>query len=436
MTAKYSNLTEYHDYRGRRFAERCTSCGLCLEACPVFPLTKSARRGARAVMEKVTELLKGGEVSEEAYEMVFSCNGGCAACVPSCPEGLMLYAAFTPAIARIARAGRRLPLLSYQMTPGHRHNFPSVFSALQSSPAEVRWIRRAPANPEPVDVVFFTSCMPLGIPHVLLESVDILSSMGIDFVALAGNEVCCGSGPMLWGDMEASQEMSRDFISNIAAFKPKKAVFFCHGCHMMCSAILPRFMTLPFESCELIQFLVENLDRIPFKHRIDKRVAVHDNCAAARMGMYEATRTLLRAVPGITLVEMEHNRDNSLCCGGLTNVSRPEISEPMRRAPLKEASATGADIMTTICVGCLQSFAPLEHEYALEVRNYVSLVAESVGVRHQDRFKPLVDGRRPGEVLSDVGSRIEASNFSREEMEQALPEYLNRFCLRHGQSPR
>jgi len=434
MTTKYSNLVEYFDYRGRRFAERCTNCGECLQACPVFPLTKFADRGPQAVIEKVTELLKGGEVSEEAYDMVFSCNGACGMCVKACPEGLMLYAAFMPAIAKIVSAGKEPPPLGYQLMPGHRYSFPNVFSALQIKPSEERWIKKAPANPEPVDVVFFTGCVPAGIPHTLLEIVGILERMGVNFVTLAGDAVCCGSGPMLWGDLEASQSMSRHFVSTLAAFRPKKVVFFCHGCYMVCLGILPRFMSIPFESCELSQFLVENLDRIPFTQRINKVVTLHDSCSVARLGMFDPPRKLLQAIPGITLVEMEHNKGNALCCGGLTNITRPEITEAIRRAPLKEAKATGADILATICTGCQESFAPLEHQYPFEVRSYISLIAEAVGVQYEDRFKKYMGLGDVTKVLAEARDYIDASDFSPEEMKRILPEYLDRFCLKHGRS--
>jgi len=434
MTTKYSNLAEYFDYRGRRFAERCTNCGECLQACPVFPLTKFADRGPQAVIEKLTELLKGGDVSEEAYDMVFSCNGACGMCVKACPEGLMLYAAFMPAIAKIISAGKEPPPLSYQLMPGHRYSFPNVFSALQIKPSEERWIKKAPANPEPVDVVFFTGCVPAGIPHTLLEIVGILERMGVNFVTLAGDAVCCGSGPMLWGDLEASQSMSRHFVSTLAAFRPKKVVFFCHGCYMVCLGILPRFMSIPFESCELSQFLVENLDRIPFTQRINKVVTLHDSCSVARLGMFDPPRKLLQAIPGITLVEMEHNKGNALCCGGLTNITRPEITEAIRRAPLKEAKATGADILATICTGCQESFAPLEHQYPFEVRSYISLIAEAVGVQYEDRFKKYMGLGDVTKVLAEARDYIDASDFSPEEMKRILPEYLDRFCLKHGRS--
>jgi Fe-S oxidoreductase len=432
MTTKYTNLAEYFDYRGRRFAERCTRCGDCLEACPLFPLTRSAHTGAKAAIEKIVDLLEGGEVSEEAYEVVFSCNGACAACAKACPEGLLPYSAFMSAIARIFRAGKEPPALSYHYRPGHRYNFGNVFSALQIMPSEARWLKKPPANPDPVEVVFFTGCAPTGIPHTLFETMDILDRMGVDFAALAGGDLCCGTAPMLWGDLDAAQAMGQRLVSTIASFRPKKAVFYCTGCHMMCLGMLPRFMSVPFESCDLTQFLVENLGRIPFNQSVNKVVAVHDSCSVARLGTFELTRTLLRAVPGITLVEMEHNRENSLCCGGVANTMHPQITEAMRRAPLEEAAATGAEVMATICTGCQESFAPLEQGYPFETRNYVSLVAEAVGVSHEDRFKPCVKSADVSQLPAEARDRLEASDFSAEEMERVLPDYLNRLCLKHG----
>jgi heterodisulfide reductase subunit D len=432
MTTKYSNMAEYFDYRGRRFAEKCTNCGKCLDVCPLFPLTKFANRGSQAIIEKITDLLKGGQVSEEAYDMLCSCSGACGLCAKACPEKLMPYSAFMSALVKTHKAGKKAPPLMYQYIPGHRYNFAHVFSALQIRPSETRWIKKIPDNPEPVDVVFFTGCSPMGTPHTLLETVDILDRMGINFVTLAGGDLCCGTAAMLWGDAEAAQQMGRNFVSAIAAFRPKKAVFFCTGCHLTCLGTLPRFMSVPFQSYELSQFLVENLDRIPFKHRINKVVTVHDSCSVARLGTFELPRQLLRAIPGITLVEMEHNRDDALCCGGIANTMRPEITGPMRHAPLEEAKATGAEIMATSCTGCIVSFTPLEDEYPFEVRNYINLVAEAVGVPHEDRFRKYAKFRDAAKVIAEARDYIAASDLTPEELKRVMPDYLDRFCPKHG----
>jgi len=237
---------------------------------------------------------------------------------------------------------------------------------------------------------------------------------------------------MLWGDLNAAQAMGQELVSNITAFSPKKAVHFCTGCHVMCWAMLPRFVPVPFESSELAQFLVENISRIPFQRRIDKVVAIHDACSLARLGSYENPRKLLQAVPGISLVEMKHNRADSLCCGGATNTWRADISEPLRRAPLEEARAAGAQILATTCTGCQKSFAPLEKDYGFEVQSYISLLAEAVGVRQEDRFKRYVNSATVAEVLVDARERIEAGGYARAEMERVLADYFDRFCPGHG----
>jgi Fe-S oxidoreductase len=429
---KYRDLADYFEYRGRRFAERCTNCGDCLEVCPVYPLTGLAGKDPKAVIEKITVLLKGGKVSEEAYEMVYSCNGGCDICSKACPEKLNPYSAFTSAIARIAGTGRQPPARAYQVMPKHRHSFHKVFSALQTRPSERRWMTRAPANPKSAEVVLFAGCNATGMMHTFVETMAILDKMGIDYVALSGDELCCGTSAMLWGDLNAAQAMGEELVSNIAAFSPKKAVHFCTGCHVMCWAMLPRFIPVPFQSYELTQFLVENIDRIPFQQRIDKVVAVHDACSLARLGTFENPRKLLQAIPGITFVEMKHNRADALCCGGATNTWRPEISEPLRRAPLQEAEAAGAQILATTCTGCQRSFAPLERDYPFEVRSYISLLAEAVGVRQEDKFRRYVNSANLSEVLTDARDCIEASGYTAGEMERVLPEYLDRFCSKHG----
>jgi Fe-S oxidoreductase len=247
-------------------------------------------------MEKITGLLKGREVSEEAYEMVYGCNGGCDICSKACPEKLNPYSAFTSAIARIAGAGRQPPPRAYQVMPKYRHSFHRVFSALQSKPSERRWMTRAPANPKSAEVVLFAGCNATGMIHTFVETMAILDKMEIDYVALSGDELCCGTSAMLWGDLDAAQAMGEELVSNIAAFGPKKAVHFCTGCHVMCWAMLPRFIPVPFQSYELTQFLVENIDRIPFRQRIDKVVAVHDACSLARLGTFENPRNLLQAM--------------------------------------------------------------------------------------------------------------------------------------------
>ena len=433
MTTDGSTLAGFFDYQGRQFAEKCTRCGLCLDVCPVFPLMKAARLGSKAVIEKLTQLLTGGDPSDEVYELVFTCNRGCGLCAKACPEGLVPdYLALIPAAAKLAEHGLKPPHVTYQLMPGHHCNSPNFLSALQVKPSEVRWMKKPPPDPKPADTVLFTGCAPAATPHVLMETIDILDSMGLDFVTLAGGDLCCGMAAMLWGDLQAAQRLGQELVSAIAAFKPKRTLFLCGACHITCVGTWPLFTSVPFQSLEIVQFLLDNLGRIPFRNKVNKVVTVHDSCQVARIGASDLPRRLLQAIPGVTLVEMAHSHADALCCGGYTNTVHPEMSESMRRAPMDEARATRANVMATICGRCQQSFAPFESQYPFQVRSLISLLAESVGVQRDDRFKRYAQLANVSDIINEAREYIDASDFTSDEVEKVLPDYLNRFCPGHG----
>ena len=168
------------------------------------------------------------------------------------------------------------------------------------------------------------------------------------------------------------------------------------------------------------------------KNKVDRTVTLHDSCQVARIGASELPRQLLQAIPGLTLVEMAHNRADALCCGGYTNTIHPEISEAMRRVPMDEARSTGAGVMATMCGRCHQSFAPFEAEYPFEVQSFTTLLAEAIGVRHEDRFKRLFQSASIPRILAESSENAAANGLTPEEVAQVLPDYVARFCPKGG----
>jgi Fe-S oxidoreductase len=421
---QHGRLAQLFDAGAKDFVDRCINCGECLNACAIFPKTKFADQGPIAVIEKVTQLLGGGEITEEACDMVWSCTAACDACFKACPPQLALSAAlFAFARARLFAAGKEPPSATLARLAGGRCSMANVFPALQIKPSEERWITKLPEHPEPADVVFFPSCSGMVLPHVLLELEDIFTKMGVKFASLRGGNLCCGDSGLIRGDLEVAERLNQEWASIIMAFQPKKAVFYCTGCEATANGAL--FPALPVQSQWVFDFLVENLDRIPFTQKVDKVVAVYDSCDVSRSSKWELTRTVLRAIPGITLVEMEHCREKQLCCGGVAGVTRPEMTVSMRQAIMQDVQGTGAEIMATTCSGCQRFLEPLDQQYPFEVRSVISLIAEAVGVQREDRFRKYTQCQSVEEVLVEAREYIEASGYSVEEMRQILPVHLN-----------
>src|SRR6266545_1154855 len=63
---------------------------------------------------------------------------------------------------------------------------------LQVSKDEMRWFQRHVAPDRRADVVLNLSCGVQTIPHLMLVQVALFEKLGVDFVATAGPQYCCG----------------------------------------------------------------------------------------------------------------------------------------------------------------------------------------------------------------------------------------------------
>ena len=98
------------------------------------------------------------------------------------------------------------------------------------------------------------------------------------------------------------------------------------------------------------------------------------------LGIYDAPRKVLEGL-GYKVVEMQHTRRNALCCGtnGWTHCDAANKAIQVQR--LREAKATGTDVMVTACLKCQIHFrcalmdAQLKDEIGVEMVDLATLVA-------------------------------------------------------------
>jgi Fe-S oxidoreductase len=124
--------------------------------------------------------------------------------------------------------------------------------------------------------------------------------------------------------------------------------------------------------------------------KLNYTVTYHDSCCLGRHNeVFEEPRNLLKAIPGIKLREMTHNRINSICCGGggggmwLDTYYKSKGMERLSERRIKEAIATGADVLAVSCPYEISRFEDalkvMGHENKMVVRDIVELLAESLG---------------------------------------------------------
>ena len=140
---------------------------------------------------------------------------------------------------------------------------------------------------------------------------------------------------------------------------------------------------------------------------------------------YEAPRQLLQAIPGVTLVEMAHNRENALCCGGLNMFTNLGVSRRLREVRLEEARATGAELLVNTCSGCYSVFAGLETGYPFTITQDILLLGEALGIKYENRFKQYLYRDDVDTIITEAEDNIDANNLDPDRMRQVVPAYLS-----------
>ncbi len=115
---------------------------------------------------------------------------------------------------------------------------------------------------------------------------------------------------------------------------------------------------------------------------LDTKVTYHDPCYLGRHNEeYESPRKILSSIPGLSLIEMERNSQDSACCGGgggnvFTDILGGGPESPAR-VRVREAAATGAEILAVACPACARMLEDaLKAEEGLEKRLRVLDIAE------------------------------------------------------------
>ena len=173
----------------------------------------------------------------------------------------------------------------------------------------------------------------------------LLDIAGVDYHILE-DEKCCGSVLLRTGFFNEAQ---RQIEKNTEVLKGEKIITSCAGCY--------KTLKEDYEGLDVIHIsqLLDELIR-DGKLNLEKGeldVTYHDSCHLARhMEVFDEPRNVIGALANI--VEMENNRENSLCCGagGGVKSAYPEIATQMARTRIDQAMDTGCKTLVTACPFC------------------------------------------------------------------------------------
>lgn len=400
----------YDQVKSWRYAKNCPSVAY-------FNFNSYSARGRYAVSRSL--LHEDSTITPSVEEVAFSCLacGSCDVSCKICRYNLEPLEMVRELKFHVVENGHVLPELAAVMEAVDRTGNPMG----QPRADRGKWADGVAVKnvvSETTDVLFFAGCKfsyDEELAPVARASLQMLLDAGVDVGILGAREMCCAGR---WYSSGMRDDFNRMADANIKAWEKAGVTTIvtpCSDCFHAFSRLYAE-RGAKFEVIHIVEMVSRLVaeGKIKLTKPVPMTVTYHDPCHLGRQGEpyepwqgeytkileqivvhdskkpryngakghYDEARDLLRAIPGVELVEMERIREYSWCCGagGGCREAYPEYSLWTAAERVEEAKSTGAEALVSACGWCERNFmdASADGGPAMPVVDIMALVARAV----------------------------------------------------------
>ncbi|WP_019548007.1 (Fe-S)-binding protein [Streptomyces sulphureus] len=205
---------------------------------------------------------------------------------------------------------------------------------------------------------------------------ELLHIAGVDFAIMGGDEKCTGDSARRLGNEFLFQQLGEENVANLnAAFgeddsaeeggdastkKPKASKKIVATCPHCFNTLANEYPQLGGEyevihHTQLLQHLVDEGRLVPVTP-VEGLITYHDPCYLGRHNkVYTPPREIIAKVPGLRSEEMHRHKERGFCCGagGARMWMEERIGKRINNERVDEALSLDPDIVSTACPFCL-----------------------------------------------------------------------------------
>jgi Fe-S oxidoreductase len=350
------------------FFDACMRCGRCVEACPSagagepFAPREFVQAMRRAIWQENSPWgdirVLSREDAIKVDEKIWYCTT-CRACLEVCPVYGAPFEAVLKQRVLAVEEGTHVPTLMNQ-TLEKLFKYDNPWESSKSNRgawAEGMDVVNLTKRGAEADLCYFVGCTTSfddTAKGIAQSFTRILQAAGVRFGILGKKEPCCGDIARRAGEVGLFMEQTEKCIDLFEKYDITDVVTSSPHCF---HTFRNEYPEAPFTTRHYTLVLRELIaaGKLSFREGAATTVTYHDPCYLGRYNqIFDEPREIIRAIPGMNLVEMAHYGPDSLCCGGgggrMWQDLRGEVK--MSEVRIREADATGAQILVTACPLC------------------------------------------------------------------------------------
>ena len=383
------------DYAYKDVIHRCFRCGYCkfpidwidVNNCPAYARFRLESYSCGGRLWLIRAWLNDQiDWTERLAQIVYSCTA-CKNCVEKCPLRFnvdivdMIIAARSEMVERGSIPSAVKQFLENIQRQGNPYGNARIKRGEWAEGTEIKQY-------EGQEFLYYVGCVgsyDTRAKETAKTLGEVLLKVGVSFGVLGNEENCDGNEVSKLGEESLFQLLAEENIQKFKDLGVKKVVTLSPHSYNAIKNDYPKFdgSFEVFHYTQLLRDLIKG-GRLDVSGGLNARVTYHDPCFLGRWNQeYDAPREVLNTIPGIELVEMERNRESTLCCGGgggnfYTDFLGGSEDSPAR-IRIREAYATGASLVAVACPNCLTMLEDAVKAEGLEEKLTIKDVSEIVG---------------------------------------------------------
>jgi Fe-S oxidoreductase len=372
---------------GGESLEWCYGCGKCVPVCPVDLVGEYGPRKIHRKVQTGMDLFHDPDL--------WLCTT-CMNCLRVCPKEVNMIK-IMPAVREVAVGEGHVPA---ELQDVFEKTFRYGNCLGENARRRHAWTKKAgvpvrvlsDADPGPVDVLVWVedywSYHPRG-QQAAQAFARVATALGVDWAIVGPEEKTVADSQRLAGEKGLFEAMMEDVVATLAKYQFDRIVTPDPHAYNAFTKIYPQYGHT-YEVLHYTQLLAPLVDRAEFVKDVDLDLTFHDPCYLGRHGgEYDAPRVLLKAIPGVNLIEMERSRENGYCCGGggggmwLDGFTANHTSERLSERRVREAAETGAKALAVCCpyeVSRFEDGVKSTGNEGMRVPDIIELLDEAMGL--------------------------------------------------------